>query len=237
MRFQTPLISARLIRRYKRFLADCQLPDGSQVTAHCANPGAMTGLAEPGTTVWLEPNDDPKKKLKFGWRLAELEQQHHAVVDTGMANRVIAEALHAGTIASLSGYSSIRSEVPYADGSRVDFLLTEPGLKDTYVEVKSATLSRRPGLAEFPDTVTSRGARHLDALRQMAQDGARAVILYLVQRNDCTAFALATDIDPTYADAHHLAAEVGVETIILQSNISTQEITAGQALPPMTTSE
>ena len=224
MRFQTELVPARLIRRYKRFLADCTLDDGREVTAHCANPGSMMGLAEPGTKVWLEPNDDPKKKLKFGWRLVEHADGHFTGVDTSLPNRAIRAALQAGEVAALQDYTTVRPEVKYGTNSRIDFLLQAEGLPDAYVEVKSVTLSRAPGLAEFPDSVTARGAKHLEELSNVARAGHRAVLLYLVQRTDCTHVDMAGDIDPTYAAAHRAATAAGVETLCLGTHITPQEV-------------
>ncbi|NOE26613.1 DNA/RNA nuclease SfsA [Ruegeria sp. HKCCD6157] len=220
MRFETPLVPARLIRRYKRFLADCRLEDGSEVTAHCANPGSMMGLAEPGEKIWLEPNDDPKKKLKFGWRLVDHENGHFTGVDTSVPNRALRAALEAGEIPELAAYDTVRPEVKYGDNSRIDFLLTGPGLPDAYVEVKSVTLSRQPGLAEFPDSVTARGTKHLGELAAMASQGHRAIMLYLVQRTDCDRFALAADIDPAYAAAFEAAQAQGVERIVCGTRIT-----------------
>ncbi|QFT74413.1 DNA/RNA nuclease SfsA [Ruegeria sp. THAF33] len=220
MRFETPLVPARLIRRYKRFLADCRLEDGSEVTAHCANPGSMMGLAEPGEKIWLEPNDDPKKKLKFGWRLVDHENGHFTGVDTSVPNRALRAALEASEIPELAAYDTVRPEVKYGDNSRIDFLLTGPGLPDAYVEVKSVTLSRQPGLAEFPDSVTARGTKHLGELAAMASQGHRAIMLYLVQRTDCDRFALAADIDPVYAAAFEAAQAQGVERIVYGTRIT-----------------
>ncbi len=220
MRFQTELVPATLIRRYKRFLADCRLEDGREVTAHCANPGSMMGLAEPGQRIWLEPNDDPKKKLKFGWRLVEHADRHFTGVDTSVPNRALHAALKVGQIAPLSAYTEVRPEQKYGQNSRIDFLLRGDGLPDAYVEVKSVTLSRQPGLAEFPDSVTARGAKHLDELARVVQSGHRAVMLYLVQRTDCTRFALAADIDPAYADAYAHAFRAGVETLCYGTHIT-----------------
>jgi len=231
MKFATPLIPATLIRRYKRFLADCLLDDGSEVTAHCANPGSMMGMAEPGIRIWLEPNDDPKKKLNYGWRLIEHQNGHFTGVDTSVPNRALRTSLDSQGIAELAAYETIRPEVKYGENSRIDFLLTQPGLPDCYVEVKSATLSRQPGLVEFPDSVTKRGTKHLGELANMAQQGHRAVMLYLVQRTDCHRFQLAADIDPTYAAAFAQARAAGVERLIYTTNISPDEITLGAAIP------
>jgi sugar fermentation stimulation protein A len=230
MRFQTELVPARLIRRYKRFLADCTLDDGREVTAHCANPGSMMGLADPGMRIWLEPNDDPKRKLNYGWRLVDHENGHFTGVDTALPNRAVKAALIAGQVPALAMYETVRPEVKYGENSRIDFLLTQPGLPDAYVEVKSATLSRTPGLVEFPDSVTARGAKHLAELAQMARAGHRAVLLYLVQRTDSTAFSVASDIDPAYAAAFDAARAAGLETLVIGTHISPQQVTLGTEL-------
>ncbi|MGK8232956.1 DNA/RNA nuclease SfsA [Roseovarius sp. MS2] len=231
MRFQTPLVQAVLLRRYKRFLADIRLMDGREVTAHCANPGSMMGLADPGATIWVEPNDDPRKKLKFGWRLLERSGGDFVCVDTGLANRIVRTALEARRIPELAGYDRVRPEQAYGTASRVDFLLSGAGLPDAYVEVKSVTLSRTPGLAEFPDSVTARGARHLGDLAEMARAGHRAVLFYLVQRSDAQAVTVAQDIDPTYANALQHARAAGVTVLSYRANITPQEITIGHGLP------
>ena len=228
MEFATPLIPARLIKRYKRFLADVTLEDGHAVTAHCANPGSMMGLAEPGTKVWLEPNDDPKKKLKFGWRLVDHENGHFTGVDTSVPNRALKAALMAGKVPGLTGYDLVRPEVKYGKNSRIDFLLSGGG-PDCYVEVKSVTLSRKPGLAEFPDSVTARGAKHLAELAEVAKQGHRAVMFYLVQRTDCQRVTLAGDLDPTYAQAFRDA--TGVEVLAMDCKISPERIDLGRSLP------
>ncbi|MGI3166721.1 DNA/RNA nuclease SfsA [Pseudooceanicola sp. 200-1SW] len=231
MRFQTPLVPATLLRRYKRFLADIRLADGQEVTAHCANPGSMMGLAEPGMRVWVEPNDDPKKKLKYGWRLVEHPGGHFTGVDTAVPNRALREALLAGGVRGLEGYATVRPEQKYGAKSRIDFLLSDPARADCYVEVKSVTLSRQPGLAEFPDSVTARGLKHLQELSQMAQAGHRAVMLFLVQRTDAERTGLAADIDPAYAAGFAAARAAGVEALAFGCNISPQEITLGAPLP------
>lgn len=230
MRFQTELVPARLIRRYKRFLADCTLEDGREVTAHCANPGSMMGLAEPGEKIWLEPNDDPKKKLKYGWRLVDHENGHFTGVDTSLPNKTIRAALEGQKIASLAAYATVRPEVKYGTNSRIDFLLQQDGLPDAYVEVKSVTLSRQAGLAEFPDSVTARGAKHLGELAEVARAGHRAVLLYLVQRTDCRYVTMAEDIDPTYAAAHVAATQAGVETLCIGTHISPKGVSIAAPL-------
>ncbi|MDU8927631.1 DNA/RNA nuclease SfsA [Alisedimentitalea sp. MJ-SS2] len=229
MRFQTALQPARLIRRYKRFLADIRLEDGREVTAHCANPGSMMGLAEEGTKIWVEPNDDPKKKLKFGWRLVDHGNGHFTGVDTSVPNRALKASLVAGEVPGLQA-PMVRPEVKYGDNSRIDFLLSGDG-PDTYVEVKSVTLCREAGLAEFPDSRTARGLKHLQELSVVAQNGARAVMLYLVQRTDSDRVSIAGDIDPAYAEGLIAARQAGVEVMAFDCRITPEEITLGKALP------
>ena len=222
---------ARLIRRYKRFLADARLEaDGREVTAHCPNPGSMLGLAEPGMRIWLEPNDDPKKKLKFGWRLVDHENGHFTGVDTSLPNRALKAALEAGEVAELAPYAQVRPEVRFGKASRVDFLLSGAGLPELFLEVKSVTLSRAPGLAEFPDSVTVRGKKHLEELAAMVRQGHRAAMFYLVQRTDCARFTLARDIDPAYGLAFDAARAEGVEMLVYDTRISPRGVEIGAPL-------
>ncbi|HSF95760.1 MAG TPA: DNA/RNA nuclease SfsA [Thermohalobaculum sp.] len=230
MDFATPLLPGRLIRRYKRFLADIELADGRTVTAHCANPGAMLGLNMPGLEVWVEPNDDPKKKLKFGWRLVRTGG-HWVGIDTAIPNRVVGDALRQGMVPELAGYTDVRPEVRYGEKSRVDYLLTGEGLPDAYVEVKNVHLMRQDGLAEFPDSVTARGARHLDELASMVAAGHRAVMLYCIQRTDCRRMALAGDLDPGYAAAYARARAAGVEAVAWACAITPEGITLDRPVP------
>lgn len=230
MEFATPLVPAVLLRRYKRFLADVRLVDGTEATAHCANPGSMLGLAAPGTKIWLERNEDPRKKLRYGWRLVEHENGHFTGVDTSLPNRLLKSALLAHQVPGLPPYQMVRPEVAYGTGSRVDFLLSGDG-PDIYLEVKSVTLSRQAGLAEFPDSVTKRGAKHLTELAKMVATGHRAVMLYLVQRTDTRAVTLARDLDPAYAAAFDAATTAGVSTLALGCEISPKGISLGSTLP------
>ncbi|MEM9211065.1 MAG: DNA/RNA nuclease SfsA, partial [Pseudomonadota bacterium] len=211
MEFARPLIPGRLIRRYKRFLADVTLEDGQTVTAHCANTGAMLGVQDPGSRVWIEPNDDPKRKLKYSWKLIELPGGALAGIDTGVPNRVAGEALRNGKVETVQKYEHVRAEVKYAQNSRVDFLLTADALPDCYVEVKNVHLRRESDWAEFPDSVTTRGAKHLGDLAAEVQKGHRAVLLYVVQRDDCRRVKMARDLDPNYAERLCEAARMGVE--------------------------
>ena len=211
MRLPSPLVKATLLRRYKRFLADVRLEDGSELTAHVANPGALMGLCDPGLTVWLSLSGDPKRKLPYSWELAELPEGHLCGVSTAHPNRIVEEALRAKAVEPLAAYGGVRREVKYGKASRVDFLLTEAGLPDAYVEVKNVHLRREADWAEFPDSVTARGAKHLEELGDMAEAGHRAVMLYCIQRTDCARFKLAADLDPKYAAGFERAAARGVE--------------------------
>lgn len=230
MRFQTPLVPGTLLRRYKRFFADVRLDDGREVTAHCPNTGPMTSISDPGARVWLEPNDDPKKKLKFGWRLLDEGHGHFTGVDTSLPNKIVKEALQHDAVPGLTGYDEILPEQKYGQNSRIDFLLRAEGRADAYVEVKSVTLKRQMGLAEFPDTVTDRGRKHLEDLGTMARAGHRAVMLYLVQRTDCTRVTLAEDYDAAYVAAFRAAQADGLEVIALGCRITPQEIVTAEAL-------
>lgn len=219
MRFPVPLVSGRLVRRYKRFLADCLLDSGEEVTAHVANSGSMLGLSTPGSRVYLAPSNDPKRKLAWSWQLVEVNGALVGI-DTGLSNRIVAEAIAEGRIPALASYETLRREVPYGARSRVDMLLEGQGCPPCYVEVKSVTLSRRPTMAEFPDAVTARGARHLAELANMVEAGARAVLVYLVQRGDCDRFGLAADIDPAYAAAAEAARAAGVEMLVVRAEVT-----------------
>lgn len=230
MKYETPLIRGTLQRRYKRFLSDITLEDGREIVAHCANPGAMTGLAAPGSRVWVEPNNDPKRKLKFSWKLCELEQGF-ANIDTGSANGLVREAFVAGKIPELAPYSDIRAEVKYGENSRVDFLLSAPDRPDLYLEVKSVTLKRTGGLAEFPDSKTARGAKHLRELVAMIAAGHRAALFYVVNRTDCEAVSVAADIDPAYAHAFKEAQNAGIDVLCYDTDISPNGITLRNPLP------
>ncbi|KAB7614593.1 DNA/RNA nuclease SfsA [Amylibacter sp. SFDW26] len=230
MNFDTPLIPATLIRRYKRFLADVTLNDGREITAHVANPGSMLGMKDEGLRVWLEPNDDPKRKLKYSWKIAELDGGAMVGVDTGMPNKIVGEALRNGLIPELI-YQNVKPEVKYGENSRIDFLLSEEGKVDCYVEIKSVTLSRQTGLAEFPDSVTARGAKHMGELANVVQSDQRAVILYLLQRNDCDRFDIAGDIDPKYQTAFMTAREAGVEVLCYRTNLSQTGIEISEKIP------
>lgn len=222
MRFPDVLIPGILIKRYKRFLADITLQDGAEITAHCANTGSMLGVQEPGSEVWVLPANNPKRKLQYSWELVRVGSGLVGI-NTGRANRLAEEAIAAGAIPELTGYGAMRREVKYGKNSRIDLLLSEPEKPDCYVEVKSVTL-KRGELAEFPDAVTARGAKHLGELAGRVRDGDRAVMLYVMQRDDADEFAVAADIDPAYGEAMDAARAAGVEALCYKCRVAPDEI-------------
>lgn len=239
MRFANELAPATLIRRYKRFLADVQLTDGSVITAHVANPGAMTGLQAEGARVWLSKSPNAARKLPYSWELVEVDFGRGVEltgVNTMHPNPIVAEALASGAIPELAGYATIRREVKYGrvingKGSRIDFLLEDPARPPCYVEVKNVHLMRHAGIAEFPDSVTARGAKHLDELAEMAASGARAVMLFVIQIGSAQSFALARDVDPAYARAFDRARNAGVEALAWTCGLTRQEIKLDRSIP------
>lgn len=234
MNFAAPLIPATLVRRYQRFLADARLDDGSVVVAHIPNSGAMTGLKEPGMRVWLSRSDNPKRKLAYTWELAEVGGALVGV-NTAHPNAIVAEAIAEGRVPELAGYAAIKREVRYGENSRIDILLTHPERPRCLVEIKNVHLRRAEigdgCVAEFPDAVTERGAKHLREMSAAVAAGDRAVMLYLVQRTDCATFSLARDIDPAYAEAFALARAAGVEAFAYTCAISTIGLTLDRPLP------
>ena len=222
-----------LIKRYKRFLADVTLENGEHITAHVANSGSMLGLNQAGMEVWLSQSDNPKRKLKYSWELVR-DGDGLVGINTMHPNKLVTEAIEAGGIGELTGYSGLRREVRYGKNSRIDILLTDETRPDCYVEIKSVTLKRagkHGNRAEFPDAVTARGTKHLGELSDMVAAGSRAVMLYLVQRQDCTVFSVASDIDPAYADALSEAIKQGVEVICYACRLTPTEIEIDRSLP------
>lgn len=225
-----PLVTGRLIQRYKRFLADVKLDTGEIVTAHCANSGSMLGVAPPGARVWLSRSDDPKRKLAHSWLIVEIGTALVGI-DTGHPNALVAEAIRDGTIAEAAGYASLRREVKYGVNSRVDILLEDDARGRLFVEVKNVHLSRRQGLAEFPDSVTARGTKHLGELAAEVERGHRAMMVFLIQRTDATEMTLARDIDPAYGHAFDKALRAGVEAVAYACRITPQEIVVDRRIP------
>lgn len=230
MRLPSPLLPGRLKKRYKRFLADIELDDGRKVTAHCANPGSMLAVAIEGSRVWVHEHGNPKRKLAFSWELIELGNTL-VPINTNNPNKIGFEAVNAGIIPELTGYRDIRREVKYGTGSRIDLLL-EGGRRSQpcYVEIKNVHLSRQPGLAEFPDSVTARGAKHLMELIKITEAGARAAMLFIVQRGDCHRFSPAADLDPTYGAALKAASNQGVELLCYDCEVTYSEVVLRKAL-------
>lgn len=229
MEFSQPLKGGTLVRRYKRFFADVMSEDGEAITAHCPNPGSMMGLAEPGSPVWISRSDSKTRKLAHTLEMVEARGAKVGV-NTVLANRIAAEAIEGGRIAELAGYDSVRREVNYGEASRVDFLLEGEGRAPCFVEVKSVTLSRKAGLAEFPDSVSARALKHLDDLAREAAAGARSVLLFLVQRDDCQAFDAAHDIDPAYGARLMEARKQGVEVLCYGCHLSERGIALNEAI-------
>lgn len=229
MDFPDTLLRGRLIKRYKRFMADVILDSGETITAHCANTGAMLGVQEADSEVWLSPARNPDRKLKFTWELIRIGGGLVGI-NTAHPNKIVAEAIEGGKIPELTDYDTLRREVKYGKNSRVDILLSQDGKPDCYVEIKNVHLMRVAGVAEFPDSVSSRAAKHQGELADMVKQGARAVIFYLCQREDCDNFRLAADIDPDYAAAAKAARETGVEAMCYACTLTPEAIAVSRRL-------
>ena len=217
MIFSELLIKGKLIKRYKRFLADIELEDGTFITAHCPNSGAMQGLTDPGTPVWLSRSSNPSRKLPYTWQMAEVDGTFVGM-NTANPNELVENAIRSGVISELQAYSSLRREVPYGKNSRIDILL-ETDTQKTYVEVKNVHMKRGKNAA-FPSSVTTRGAKHMRELVDMVHQGHEPYVVYVVQRNDCEGFELASDIDPIYAQETLSALEKGVKALVCACDMS-----------------
>nr|VFK22656.1 MAG: sugar fermentation stimulation protein A [Candidatus Kentron sp. MB]VFK32141.1 MAG: sugar fermentation stimulation protein A [Candidatus Kentron sp. MB]VFK74166.1 MAG: sugar fermentation stimulation protein A [Candidatus Kentron sp. MB] len=233
MKFTTPLISGHLIRRHKRFLADCELTDGTMVTAHCPNTGSMLGCAQPGSRVWLSYSDNPKRKYPLTWELVQVDKDTLVGINTARANYLVKDAIESEKIPALRGYARIRREVRFGqEGSRVDLVLEHhDDSYPCYIEIKNVTAAPTPGVAVFPDAVTTRGARHLRELSYMVENHARAVVFFCVQRADVREVRPADTIDPDYGRALRTALESGVEAMAWRARISSQGIELHDMLP------
>ena len=238
MNWSSPLQPATLIKRYKRFMADV-IPDASDeaelLTLHCANTGSMKNCMGEGWRVWYSDSGNPKRKYPCSWELSETPDGHLICINTAQANRIVKEALEQQVISELAEYRSVQAEVKYgAENSRIDFLLTQEGLADCYVEVKSATLldkSFGPGQGFFPDAVTERGRKHLRELQQMVADGHRAVLLFCVNHTGIEQLSVAAHIDPAYAGVLREALAAGVEVLAYRAQMDTRQIRLQQPLP------
>jgi len=230
MDFPQPLVRGQLVQRYKRFFADVVLADGTEITAHCPNPGAMLGLNTPGLGCWLSRSDDPKRKLAHTLEIVEADGGLVGV-NTLHPNRLVAEALGADAIPELFGYATHRREVRYGANSRVDFLLEHPERSPCWLEVKNVHLRRSGALAEFPDCVAARSLKHLKELTAMVEAGQRAVMLFVIQRTDCDAFEACHDLDPAYARGLDEAARRGVEVLCYDCDIGPEAIRLARHVP------
>ena len=233
MQFPAPLVRGRLVKRYKRFLADVVLDGGRPVTATCPNTGSMMGLVDPGAVVWLSESDSPTRKYRHTWEMLEVDLGKGPSlvgINTGHPNKLVAEAIAAGRIKDLAGYPTLKREQKYGRNSRIDILLECPAKGTAYVEIKNVHMMRRHGLAEFPDSVTERGAKHLAELSDMVRAGHRAVMLFLIQRADATRLALARDVDPGYGEAFDAARAAGVEAMAWRCRMSPEAIAVDKAV-------
>lgn len=234
MRFSSTLIEATLARRYKRFLADVVLPSGEVMTVHVANPGAMTGLDRPLSRIWLSDSGNTLRKYPHTWELVETDLgsgPEIVGVNTGQPHQLVADALAAGLIPELRNYPIVRREVKYGQNSRVDFLLEDPARRPCYLEIKNVHLMRKPRLAEFPDCVTLRGAKHMRELSGVLATGARAVLLFVIQIPSAERFSIARDIDPGYAAAFDRARALGVEVLAWRCKVTLDGIEIAAPVP------
>ncbi len=225
------LIEGRLIKRYKRFLADVQLSGGEVVTAHCPNTGSMKRCQQDNARVWLSKSDNPKRKLAYTWELVEVDQQYLACINTGYPNKLVGEAIANGMVAELTGYTEQKAEVKYGEKSRIDWLLTKSDGTKCYVEVKNVTLLEEDGLGYFPDAVTDRGRKHLYELAKMVEEGHRAVLFFCVSHAGIQTVSPARHIDPKYTDAFYEVLEKGVEVIAYQVAITKETMEVATPIP------
>ncbi|MEM6414206.1 MAG: DNA/RNA nuclease SfsA [Pseudomonadota bacterium] len=224
MLFPSPLQQGLLKKRYKRFLADITLDTGEEITAHCPNPGSMMGVAPANAPAWVSLSPSKTRKLPHTLELVKVDGGLVAI-NTNNPNKIGAEAITNGLIPELTGYKEIQREVKYGENSRIDILLSGGRRKKpAYVEIKNVHLMREKGLAEFPDSVTARGAKHLRELSEMRANGYRAIMLFIVQRMDCKQFTTAVDLDPTYAQSLLEAIKAGVEVLCYDCEITTNEV-------------
>ena len=235
MKFDPSLESGTLIKRYKRFLADVRLTNGDQITIHCPNTGSMKNCLSEGSSCWFSHSDNPRRKYPCTWEIATTPTGFLAGVNTGRANALVKEAIESGTIAELQGYRSLRTEVKYgAENSRIDLLLEahpQHGEQRCYVEVKNVTLDMGNGLGLFPDSVSTRGSKHLRELAAVAEQGDRAVLLYCVQHSGIERVMPADDIDPEYGRTLRMAMAAGVEVLAYRAKLSADEIVLTEAVP------
>ena len=216
MRFDSPLQHGKLIKRYKRFLADVELDNGEVITMHCPNTGSMKNCQTPGSRIWYSRASNPKRKYPHTWEIVEVDSLDLVGINTHRANQLVVEAIKAGTVQQLRGYGQLETEVPYGEqSSRIDILLrgatSRVNQADCYVEVKNVSLGMGKGLGLFPDAVTRRGQKHLQELMSMSSRGYRAVLFFCVQHSGIQRVSPADEIDPEYGRLLRQAASQGVE--------------------------
>lgn len=224
MKLSPPLQKAKLIKRYKRFLADIELPDGQVITIHCPNTGSMKNCCEPGSQVWYSESNNPKRKYPNTWEIVSVAKKYRAGINTGRANALVKEAIENGIVTELADYQSLRTEVKYGNNSRIDILLQDAEGRDCYIEVKNVTLWIGDGLGVFPDAVTQRGAKHLQEMMEMVQQGHRAILFYCVQHTGIERVAPADDIDPAYGKLLREAVANGVEVMAYTGSLTARKI-------------
>jgi len=227
MTLNKQFINGIFIKRYKRFFTDIQL-DNKVVTAHCPNTGSMMGLLEPGNKVYLTESDNDKRKLKYTLEVIKLKSKHVGV-NTHRTNRIVEKALNDNFFRFIKKIQEIKREVKYGENSKIDFLVTTKK-EQIYIEVKNVTLVRDAKIAEFPDSVTSRGTKHLIELSKLKKKGIRAIMLYVIQRDDCDKFKIAKDIDPTYAENLSKAIKQGVEVFCYDCKFSKKDISINKEI-------
>lgn len=236
MEYQGKLRPATLLRRYKRFLADIRLPSGEEVTIHCPNTGSMKNCVLEESPCWYSESDNPKRKYSYTWELATTPGGYFAGINTGLANKLVKEAIENDVVKELRGYENLKAEVKYGqERSRIDFLLSSHGKPDCYIEVKSVTLHMGEGQGLFPDAVSDRGAKHLRELITMVEEGNRAVLLFCVQHSAIERVAPADEIDPIYGNTLREAVDKGVEVLAYRAYFSIeqncQEVTLVDTIP------
>lgn len=230
MEFDTPLVQGTLVKRYKRFLADVELDDGTTITAHTPNTGSMAGCAEPGMKVWLRDNNNPKRKYRLSWEMVEVKPGTLVGINTHLTNHLVREAIETGQVPELAQYDALRTEVAYgSEKSRIDILLTQDEQR-IYIEVKNVTLVE-DNIAFFPDAVSTRGSKHLRELAGVVREGHRGILFFCVQRNDAAEVRPADHIDPVYGETLREVAEAGVEIMAWCAEPNPQSIVLHKPLP------
>jgi len=229
MKFNQSLIPGKLIKRYKRFLADIELENGEIITAHCPNSGSMKSCQTPGWEVRLSYHDIPSRKYKHTWEMVHNENCWIGI-NTGIPNQIVEEAIQNGKIDTLMSYTEIRREVRYGKNSRIDIFL-QNDKESCYIEVKNVTLVEEDDVYYFPDSVTERGRKHLYELIEMVKEGHRAIMFFLVQRNDGKLFMPASHIDHRYAESLKEAFAKGVEILVYRADVNPESIVLADKIP------